>query len=127
MYHPVFKYVRFLKSKITYFVLPPKNYFPSEKRPNFRYIQKNIVPNVAHKWKELAIQFGFDKDGTKASKIQKNHFSSGGVELCCTEACLEWLNGKGRKPPSWEELIRCLEAIQLIILAHDIRENLVGK
>jgi ERCC4-related helicase len=92
------------------------------KHPKLHSLEKHVIDKVAHKWEELAFQFGFDKDGAKVAQIRKNHINSGGVILCCREAFLEWLRGKGRKPPSWRELISCLEAIECNVLVENLRK-----
>ena len=101
--------------------------FNPGKRPKLSLLEKHVIEHVAHKWYELAIQFGFDKDGAKASQIRRNHITRGGVLLCCREAFLEWLRGKGRKPPSWKELIDCLEAIECNDLAERLRIQIPGE
>ena len=86
-----------------------------------------MIEKVADKWEELAFQFGFDDSGAKVAQIRKNHINSGGVILCCREAFLEWLRGKGRKPPSWRVLIDCLEAIECNVLVENLRRLLPGE
>ena len=80
---------------------------------------------MAHKWEKLAIQFEFDEDGSRIEIIKRDH-ALHGVERCCTEVFILWLQGKGKEQPTWEGLIRCLEDIEQGTLAQELQEKISG-
>lgn len=80
---------------------------------------------MAHKWKELAILLEFDEAGHRIKNIECDH-AIHGVERCCTEAFILWLQGKGKEQPTWEGLIRCLEDIEQGTLAQELRDKISG-
>ena len=84
-----------------------------------------IVENVVAKWEKLAIRFGFE--GTRISSIKRGAFFQ--PEDACFKMFIRWLNGEhDLKPPTWYNLIRCLEETnEFLSLARDIKEAILLK
>ena len=63
-----------------------------------------VIRRVAAKWEEVATSLHFD--GHDIERIKRDHNNS------CLEACrtvfMEWLEGEGLEPITWETLIKVL-------------------
>ena len=75
-----------------------------------------VIEQAAAKWERVATRLYFESHDI--SRIKKDN------PLQSFEACqtvfIEWLNGKGRKPISWETLIKALKEADLSELAADL-------
>ena len=99
--------------------------------PNLHYLdilkskdgkEIRIMESVASEWEELAIRFGFEK--TRICNIRRGAFFQ--IETACFNMFTRWLNGEhDLKPPTWYNLIQCLEDIdEFKNLARDVKEAL---
>ena len=64
-----------------------------------------------------------DKDGNRIAIIRRD-FWGVGVEICCMQSLYLWLRGGGSSPVTWETLLSCLEDIDCLLIAKEIREEL---
>lgn len=75
-----------------------------------------VIEQVAGRWERVATRLCFE--GHNIQRIKRDDNNS------CTEACrtmfIEWLNGKGRKPVTWETLIKVLKEAGFSEIASDI-------
>ena len=75
-----------------------------------------IIEHVAPRWRAVATRLHFE--GHIIQRITKDHSSS------CTDACrtvfIEWLDGRGRKPVTWETLIKVLKEAGFSEAASDL-------
>ena len=63
-----------------------------------------------------------DKKGNKVDSIAKSkHYIPVDITV---EILKQWLQGKGRKPVTWQTLIKCLRDTNLNALADDIESSL---
>ena len=70
---------------------------------------------VASKWDKVALRLHFC--GHDISRIERDHSKS--VRACQT-MFMEWLEGKGRKPITWDTLIKALGEAELSQVANDL-------
>ena len=84
-----------------------------------------IIESAATKWKALAVRLGFG--GTMISKIRKGVFYQ--PDDACCKMFIRWLNGEeGLKPPTWYNLIQCLEETEEFSnLTRDIKDAIMLK
>jgi hypothetical protein len=81
-----------------------------------------IIESVASKWEKLAVSLGFEV--TRISNIKSGAFFH--VEDACFNMFIRWLNGAHDLiPPTWCNLIHCLEETnEFKNLARDVKEAL---
>ena len=84
-----------------------------------------IIKSIAAKWEALAIRLGFE--GMTISTIRKGAFYQ--PDDACCKMFTRWLNGEeGLKPPTWYNLIQCLEETdEFPHLIRDIKEVIMLK
>ena len=75
-----------------------------------------IINTVASKWDRIAIRLHFS--GHDISRIERDHEKS--VVRACQTMFSEWLEGKGRKPISWNTLIKTLKEADYSELASEV-------
>ena len=79
-----------------------------------------VISRVAAKWEEVATRLHFE--GHDISRIKKDeHYQSFDA---CRSMFVEWLEGKGRTPTTWETIIKVLEEVELANVASDLRDTL---
>ncbi|MCG8625048.1 MAG: hypothetical protein MJE68_23990, partial [Proteobacteria bacterium] len=81
-----------------------------------------IIESVTARWEKLAIRFGFEE--MRICNIRRGAFFQ--LEDACFNMFIRWLNGEHNlKPPTWYNLIQCLEEIdEFKKLARDVKEAL---
>ena len=76
-----------------------------------------VIKQSASSWEEVATRLEFESHDI--SRLQSDYHSQ------CLKACrtvfTEWLNGKGRKPVTWETVIKALEEADLSEVAEDLK------
>ena len=84
-----------------------------------------VIKSIAAEWEALAIRFGFE--GMIISAIKKGAFYQ--PDDACCKMLIRWLNGEqGLKPPTWFNLIQCLEETdEFPSLTRDIKEAIMLK
>lgn len=76
-----------------------------------------VIKESAAKWESIATRLYFDSHDI--SRIRKDyHLQS--YEACQT-VFIEWLDGNGRKPATWDTLIHVLNEADLSVLATDLK------
>ena len=75
-----------------------------------------VIEQAAAKWERVATRLYFGSHDI--CRIKKD-YPNQSFEACQT-VFIEWLNGKGRKPISWETLIKALKEADLSELAADL-------
>ena len=72
-----------------------------------------------HKFGTLLLK---DKKGIKVQNIKVvEHGDPVGISV---EILKQWLQGKGRKPVTWQTLVKCLRDIDMNVLADNIKSSL---
>ena len=79
----------------------------------------NIPQEIGTKYNNFGILLLEDTTGDKVRNIE--HKYSKDAERINTEILRDWIAGKGKQPVSWETLTEVLCAIDLSILAGDIK------
>ena len=84
-----------------------------------------IIKSIAAEWEALAIRLGFE--GIVMNTIKKGAFYQ--PDDACCKMFIRWLNGEeGLKPPTWYNLIQCLEETEEFLdLTRDIKEAIMLK
>ena len=84
-----------------------------------------IIKSIAAEWVALAIGFGFE--GMAINTIRKGAFYQ--PDDACCKMLTRWLNREeGLKPPTWYNLIQCLEETdKFSSLTRDIKEAIMLK
>ena len=79
-----------------------------------------IISSAAARWEKIATRLYFD--GNEISAIRRDcHFQ---VEDACRSVLIRWLEGNGRKPTTWDTLIRALVEADLGTLAGELQSIL---
>ena len=76
-----------------------------------------VIEQAAAKWEEVATRLHFESHDI--SCIRKDYHQQT-IEACRT-VFIEWLQGKGRKPTTWDTVIKALEEADLSELAGDLK------
>jgi len=63
-----------------------------------------------------------DQTGAKITAIEQKRLND--AEKINIDILKEWLQGKGKKPVTWQTLVDVLKDIGLFVLAKDIEANL---
>ena len=79
-----------------------------------------VINRAAHEWKKVATRLYFE--GHDILTIQRNEHQ---VEDACRTMFIEWLEGKGRTPTTWETVINALEEAELADVAKDLKDILI--
>ena len=77
---------------------------------------------MASKWDKIAIRLHFS--GHDISRIERDHKES--VVRACQAMFSEWLEGKSRKPITWNTLIKALKEAEYSELASEV-ETVLGR
>ena len=64
-----------------------------------------------------------DKNGNKIKNIEFSKL--GDVLRINVEILQQWLQGKGRKPVTWQMLVKCLQEANLNVLAEKMKSSLL--
>ena len=76
-----------------------------------------LIERVAGKWEDVAIRLYFEH--SDITIIQRDcHFQS---VQCCRTLFAQWLEGKGREPVTWEELIKAISEAGFSEVANDLK------
>ena len=67
-----------------------------------------MIDTVAYIWDRVAFRLHFN--GCDIKRISRDHHQQS-ILACKTMFC-EWLDGKGRKPTSWNTLIEALKEVE---------------
>ena len=79
-----------------------------------------VVEEVSVDWEKLALALHFR--GTVIRAVRENKRE---VEAACRRILERWsLDGEGRQPATWEILVECLEDIEHVVLAENLRREL---
>ena len=81
------------------------------------------MKTVAPRWDTFALRLHFS--GDDISRIERDHKES--VMKACQTMFSEWLEGKGRKPISWNILIKALKEADYSELASEVETVFVGR
>ena len=78
------------------------------------YLERNgkkvkLIDAVAAHWDKVALRLHFE--GYDRDRIARDHHQQS--VSAATTVFTEWLNGKGRQPPSWAVLIKALQETEL--------------
>ena len=79
----------------------------------------NVIDKVAYVWEKVATRLHFE--GHDISRIQRNEHRA---EDACHTMFVEWLEGRGRTPTTWETVLKVLEEAKQRELAKDLKEIL---
>ena len=78
-----------------------------------------LINRTAADWERLATRFYFE--GYEIRSLRTNHRET---FEACREMFIEWLEGKGRSPKTWETVIIALEEADLSEIALDLKDVL---
>ena len=80
---------------------------------------KDVMVEIQNDYVKLGIQLLQDDNGNIVEGIEKmKHGDPGDITV---EILRQWLQGKGRKPVTWQTLVECLEATKLHVAANYIK------
>ena len=77
-----------------------------------------IVPKVAAKWETLGIQLGLEDEVEQIGKDKSI------VRERCFHVIKEWMEGRRRKPITWEVLLDAVSKEGYVDFADEVREKL---
>ena len=75
-----------------------------------------VIEEVASRWEEVATRLYFE--GRVIRQIRRDHNDS--CEEACRAVFMAWLDGKGRRPITWEILIKVLKEAEFSETASDL-------
>ena len=76
-----------------------------------------VIKQTAAKWESIATRLYFEIDDI--SRIREDyHLQS---QKACQTVFIEWLQGKGRKPTTWNVVIKALKEADLSEVAADLK------
>ena len=78
-----------------------------------------LISRVAADWVRVATRLHF-----KGHDIRRLRADRRGALDTCHEMFMEWLDGKGRSPQTWETVIIALEEAELSKVASDLKDAL---
>ena len=76
------------------------------------------MDRVASKWEEVATRLHFEGHDILSIRRSEHHQ----VKDACRTMFIEWLEGKGRTPTTWDTVIKALEEAELGEVAKDLKE-----
>ena len=82
-------------------------------------ITVNVINKTACVWEKVAMRLHFE--GHDISRIRKNKPQA---EDACRTVFIEWLEGKGRTPTTWDTVLQALNEAEQGELAKDLKEVL---
>ena len=77
----------------------------------------SVIDKTACVWEKVATRLYFE--GHDISRIQRNKPQA---EDACRTMFVEWLEGKGRTPTTWETVLQALDEAKQGELARDLKE-----
>ena len=77
-----------------------------------------MISRAAAVWEKVATRLHFE--GHDILTIRKNEHQA---EDACRTMFIEWLEGKGRTPTTWETVIKALEEAKLAEVAKDLKDT----
>ena len=78
-----------------------------------------VIKKTAHVWKQVATRLHFE--GHDILRIGKDERQA---EDACRTVFIEWLEGKGRNPTTWDTVLQALKEAEQGELANDLEELL---
>ena len=75
-----------------------------------------MINRTASVWEKVATRLHFK--GHDILTIRRNEHQT---EDACRTMFIEWLEGKGRTPITWETVIKVLEEVELAEVAEDLK------
>ena len=84
-----------------------------------RRIKVKVINKTAHVWKQVATRLYFE--GYDILRIGKDERLA---EDACRTVFIEWLEGKGRSPITWDTVLQALNEAEQGELANDLEEVL---
>ena len=81
-----------------------------------------LIDTAAALWDKVALKLHFE--GRDIARIARDHHQQS--VLAATTVFIEWLDGKGRQPPSWAVLIKALKETELFIDVVNDLECILG-
>ena len=81
----------------------------------------DIAKKIATDYKLFGTQLLKDSDGNEVRIIEMKHGDPVDITV---EILKQWLQGKGRKPVTWQTLVKCLQDTNLNVLADDMESSL---
>ena len=92
----------------------------SSLRPSQSLLQRHVVKLVSHEWKKFATHLGVERRVCNGlNKREKTPVSE-----MCMEMLEKWIEGKGSKPPSWNNLLVAVSQECGKEVAKDLRQAL---
>ena len=76
-----------------------------------------VINRAASVWEKVATRLHFE--GHDILTIRKNEHQA---EDACRTMFMEWLEGKGRTPTTWETVIKALDEAELAEVAKDLKD-----
>ena len=87
-----------------------------------KYGKINIPEQISTKYRNFGIILLNDDSGAIVSGIEREKKDNANE---INQAILEkWIGGRGRQPVTWDTLVKCLQDIDLAVLADKIEEVL---
>ena len=107
---------------ISVFFLQSLDAAPQPKLHHLDFIEASgktvkVIEQAASKWEKVATRLYFESHDI--SRIRKDYHQQT-IDACRT-VFIEWLQGKGRKPTSWDTVIMALKEADLSELAGDLK------
>ena len=75
-----------------------------------------VIEQAAAKWERVATRLRFEPHDIGRIRIDHHQQS----QSACQAVFIEWLQGKGRNPTTWETVILALREADLSMLAADL-------
>ena len=85
-----------------------------------KLMRMNLHRNISTHYKEFGTFLLLDDTGKRVQNMEHTFMNS--PEYINMEIFREWLDGRGRRPVTWETLVEVLREIELHILADDIQQ-----
>ena len=76
-----------------------------------------VIKRAAQEWESVATRLYFDIDDI--SRMRRDHYQQ--CRNACQTVFMEWLQGKGRTPTTWDTVIKALKEAELSELAADLQ------
>lgn len=93
--------------------------------PTLRELYHYVVVRVSYKWEQLGVYLELDRDGSRLAAIKRSYIQLG-VETCCMQMFMVWLNEGKRELVNWGTIFSCLENIGSKAVIKEIIRNLAG-
>ena len=80
-----------------------------------------VINRASPVWEKVATRLHFE--GHDILTIRRNEHQA---EDACRTVFMEWLEGKGRSPTTWETVIKALEEAELAEVAKDLKDIFIS-